>query len=44
MAGRGFTPEFKIEALKLALERGRSVAEACEAHGISETALGRWME
>ena len=43
MARRYFTPEFRLEAVKLVREQGRSVTETCKALGIGETALRRWI-
>ncbi len=40
---RAFTPEFKLEAVGLVLEKGYSVTQACEALGIGTTALRRWI-
>lgn len=41
---RTFTVEFKQEAASLVLDRGYSVAEACEAVDVGETAMRRWVE
>src|SRR5450755_2586129 len=39
---RTFTNEFKVEAVKLVTEQGRSIAEAARSLGISETLLRSW--
>ena len=39
---RTYTPEFKIEAVKLVTEQGYSVAEAARSLGIHETLLRSW--
>ena len=39
---RKFTPEFKVEAVKLVTEQGYSVAEAARSLDISETLLRSW--
>jgi transposase len=41
---RSFTPEFKYDAAKLVVEQGYSIAGACRAVGVGETALRRWIE
>lgn len=40
---RVFSSEFKVEAAKLVLERGYSVAQACQELQVGETALRRWI-
>ena len=40
---RSFTVEFKGEAVALVREQGYTVAQACQALGIGETALRRWV-
>ena len=40
---RTFTAEFKLESASLVLDQGYSVAEACQAVGVGETALRRWV-
>jgi transposase len=40
---RGFTPEFKDEAVKLVVNTGRPVARAARELGINEQTLGRWV-
>lgn len=40
---RSFTGEFKAEAVALVREQGYTVAQACQALGIGETALRRWV-
>jgi transposase len=39
---RTYTQEFKVEAVKLVTEHGRSVAEAARSLGISENLLRSW--
>ena len=41
---RTYTAEFKVEAVKLVTERGRSVAEAARSLGIHETLLRSWKQ
>ena len=43
MKGRkAFSPEFKCEAASLVVDRGYSIAQACEAMGVGKTAMQRW--
>lgn len=39
---RTYTHEFKVEAVKLVTEQGRSVAEAARSLGIGENLLRSW--
>ncbi len=39
---RTYTREFKVEAVKLVTEQGRSVAEAARSLGIRENLLRNW--
>lgn len=39
-----FTPEFKLEAISLVLDKNYTVTEACSALGIGPTALRRWIK
>ena len=39
---RTYTPEFKVEAVKLVTEQGYSVAEAARSLGLSENLLRNW--
>jgi len=39
---RTYTPEFKVEAVKLVTEKGYSVAEAARSLGLHETLLRSW--
>jgi transposase len=41
---RTYTPEFKVEAVKLVAEKGYSVAEAARSLGIHETLLRSWKQ
>lgn len=40
---RSFTPEFKADAVALVQQQGYTIAQACQALGIGETALRRWL-
>ncbi len=40
---RSFTAEFKADAVSLVEQQGYTVAQACQALGIGETALRRWV-
>ena len=40
---RGFTPEYKDEAVKLVINTGRTVATVARELGINEATLGRWV-
>lgn len=39
-----FTPEFKQEAARLVIEQGYSIAQACAAMNVGDTAMRRWVE
>lgn len=41
---RTYTPEFKVEAVKLVTEQGYSVAEAARSLGISENLIRNWKQ
>jgi transposase len=41
---RSYTPEFKVEAVKLVTEKGYSVAEAARSLDIGETLLRSWKQ
>ena len=41
---RTFTPEFKLEAACLVLDKGYSYTEACRSLDVGESALRRWVE
>jgi len=41
---RIYTPEFKIEAVKLVTEQGYSVAEAARSLGIRENLIRNWKQ
>jgi Transposase and inactivated derivatives len=41
---RIYTPEFKVEAVKLVTEQGYSVAEAARSLGISENLIRNWKQ
>ncbi len=40
---RSFTAEFKADAVSLVQQQGYTVAQGCQALGIGETALRRWV-
>ena len=40
---RGFTPEYKDEAVKLVINTGRTVAVVARELGVQESTLGRWV-
>ena len=44
MARRSFTPEFKLEAVKLVRERGMTVAQAARDLGLHENVLRKWVK
>ena len=39
---RSFTKEFKLEAVRLITEGGRSIAQVARDLGVRDTILGRW--
>lgn len=39
-----YSPEFKLEAVFLVLDKGYSVTQACMALGVGPTALRRWIQ
>ena len=41
---RIYTPEFKVEAVKLVTEQGYSVAEAARSLGLSDNLLRNWKQ
>lgn len=43
MSRRNIPEEFKAEAVQLVVSKGYSYAQACEALGIGDTALRRWV-
>lgn len=44
MSRRTFTKEFKREAAGLVVDQGYSIAEACRAMDVGQTALSRWVK
>ena len=42
-ARRSFSAEFKSDAVALVQQQGYTVGQACQALGIGETALRRWL-
>jgi transposase len=43
MSRRDFTDQFKADAVQLVVSQGYSFAKACEAMGVGDTALRRWV-
>jgi transposase len=43
MKRRTFSNDFKLDAIGLIKKRGYSIAQACEAMSIGESALRRWL-
>lgn len=43
MSRRNIPEELKAEAVQLVVSRGYSYAQACEALGVGDTALRRWV-
>ncbi|MFT0171470.1 transposase [Paraburkholderia mimosarum] len=43
MSRRNLTDESKEEAVQMVVAQGYSIAKACEALGVSDTALPRWL-
>lgn len=39
-----FTTEFKVDSANLVINQGYSVSEACQAVGVSESAMRRWVK
>jgi transposase len=39
-----FTTEFKVESANLVINQGYSINEACQAVGVSESAMRRWVK
>jgi transposase len=39
-----FTTEFKVESANLVINQGFSINEACQAVGVSESAMRRWVK
>ena len=44
MGRRKFTPEFKLEAVKLVTERGMAVRQAARDLGLHENVLRKWVK
>ena len=44
MARRKFTPEFKLEAVKLVRERGMTATQAARDLGLHENVLRKWVK
>ena len=43
MTRRKISTEFKIESASLVLDKGYTISEACDAVGIGDTAMRRWV-
>ena len=43
MTRRKISTEFKIESANLVLDKGYTISEACDAVGIGDTAMRRWV-
>jgi transposase len=43
MTRRKISTEFKIESANLVLDQGYTISEACDAVGIGDTAMRRWV-
>ncbi len=43
MTRRKISTEFKIESASLVLDKGYTVSEACDAVGVGDTAMRRWV-
>ena len=43
MTRRKISTEFKIESANLVLDQGYTITEACDAVGIGDTAMRRWV-
>src|SRR5471030_2466818 len=43
MVRRAFSEDFRAEAVELVLDQQYSIARACKAVGVGETALRRWV-
>ena len=41
---RVFSPDFKREAAELVVDHGYSIAQACQAVGVGDTAMRRWVD
>ena len=39
-----FTTEFKVDSANLVINQGYSISEACQAVGVSESAMRRWVK
>ena len=44
MKKRTFPIEFKMESASLVVDKGYSVTEACEAVGVSDSAMRKWVK
>ncbi|WP_444922759.1 transposase [Microbulbifer sp. DLAB2-AF] len=41
---RSFSPELKLDAARLVVDQGYSIAEAARSLGVGTTAICRWMK
>jgi transposase len=44
MKKRTFTQEFKTESASLVVDQGYSTSEACQAVGVSDSAMRKWVK
>lgn len=44
MTRRYYNPEFKLESASLVVDQGYSIMSACNAVGVGETAMRRWVK
>jgi transposase len=44
MKKRAFTQEFKTESASLVIDKGYSTSEACQAVGVSDSAMRKWVK
>ena len=44
MKKRTFPIEFKIESASLVVDKGYSISEACQAVGVSDSAMRKWVK
>lgn len=41
--GKGYDPEFKVEAVRLVMEEGYSKSEVARRLGVSRVSIGKWV-
>ena len=44
MARRKFSAEYKLEMASLVVDQNYTIAQACEAVGVGQTAMRRWVD